>query len=174
MRDSNNYEPNAGEIFSPEQVIHAQDKTPQEAESLLVVMEQQETMDNPMARELRTALRQRGAVLTRLNDIYTHVPEAWRRRQLIGRLTDIRRSPGGGGGGSVWGSGLSTEEIEWQVKMAEKYGTGAKIPENEGKAREAARAGGQNTPVCCGGCAARCLPNRLETLVTLPIPRREL
>lgn len=67
-----------------------------------------------------------------------HVPEAWRWHQLVEKLEKIRLSPGGGGGG-VWGHGLSTTEVEWQVEMAEKYGPTAKLPEHEIKAREAAR-----------------------------------
>jgi metal-responsive CopG/Arc/MetJ family transcriptional regulator len=121
-----------------EQVIHAQDRSPEEAERLLAVMEQTHSLDEPMAREFRTALRQRGAALIRLRDILEHVPEAWDRKRLIERLTEIRRSPGGLGVG-VWGAGLSTEEIAWQIAMVEKYGGSTKIPVDEIKAREAAR-----------------------------------
>ena len=35
--------------------------------------------------------------------------------------------------------GLSTAEIDWQIRMAEKYGDNTKPPEKEIKAREAAR-----------------------------------
>jgi len=77
--------------------------------------------------------------MIRFWDLLRHIPEAWRRHELIEKLSKIRASPGGGGGGTVWGKGLSTEEIEWQIKMAEKYGVG-KMPEKEAAAREAARA----------------------------------
>ena len=119
-----------------EQVI--QSHNPEEAESLLASLETLHGAEEPMNREWRTALRQRGAAVLRLWDILMHVPEAWRRYQLIERLVKIRRSPGGGGG-RVWGAGLSTDEIEWQVKMADKYGIGAHYPEAETAAREAAR-----------------------------------
>jgi len=123
-----------------EQVVHAQDRSREEAEGILAAMEQSERMNNPTTRELRMALMQRGAVMIRLWDILTQVPEAWRRHQLVEKLTKLRHSPGGSGGGSAWGCGLSTEEIEWQLSMAEKYGIGVNYPENEVKARETARA----------------------------------
>lgn len=121
-----------------EQVIHSQEHKPEEAESLLATMETWHHADEPMNRELRTALRQRGAAMIRLWDLLTHVPEAWRRHQLVEKLTKARLGPGGIGG-TVWGHGLSTEEVEWQVNMAEKYGPATKLPEHEVAAREAAR-----------------------------------
>ena len=42
-------------------------------------------------------------------------------------------------GGGVWGSGLSTEEITWQIAMAAKYGNGVQMPKHEIKARDVAR-----------------------------------
>jgi metal-responsive CopG/Arc/MetJ family transcriptional regulator len=123
-----------------EQIMQSQQYSPRQAEILLQGMEQSNLADEPMNREVRTAFRQRGAAMTRFWDLLRHVPEAWRRHQLVEKLSTIRASPGGGGGGTVWGCGLSTEEVEWQVKMAEKYGVGAKIPDKEITAREAARA----------------------------------
>lgn len=119
--------------------IREQDKNPnnKDAESWVHTFEHSTLVENPAGQEVRMAMRQRGAALNRLWDILEHVPEAWRRYKLVERLIGIRRSPGGGGGG-VWGNGLSTEEVEWQVQMHEKYGVG-KIPENEITAREAAR-----------------------------------
>lgn len=122
-----------------EQVIHAQNRSPEDAERLLAEMEESDRHDDPREREFRTALRQRGAAIIRFHDLLAHVPEAWRRYKLIERLTEIRRKPGGIGGGSVWGCGLSTAEIEWQVAMAEKYGDGGELPDHEIAAREAAR-----------------------------------
>lgn len=123
-----------------EKIVHAQDRNPKEAEGLLATLELEERANDPVARELRTALRQRGAALVRLWDILMYVPEAWRRHQLIEKLNRIRSGPKGLGGGPVWGAGLSTEEIEWQIQMAEKYGPSGPIPEEEVKARDAARA----------------------------------
>jgi hypothetical protein len=116
-----------------------QDQDPQnkEAESWLHFMESRISREDPMMREVRTAMRQRGAALNRLWDILTHVPEAWRRYQLVEQLTTICKSPGGRGGG-VWGMGLTTGEIEWQVRMHEKYGYGA-LPAEEIAAREPVR-----------------------------------
>jgi metal-responsive CopG/Arc/MetJ family transcriptional regulator len=124
-----------------DKLVRAQEQNPKdkEAEMLIHSWEHSALMENPMGREVRAAMRQRGAVNTHLWDILMHVPEAWRRYQLVEQLTQIRRSPGGGGG-YVWGAGLSTDEVEWQVKNAEKYGIGAKTPAEEVKAREAARA----------------------------------
>jgi hypothetical protein len=120
--------------------IREQDKNPnnKEAASWVHAFEHSTLIENPMGQEVRAAMRQRGAALSRFHDLLDHVPEAFHRSQLVERLTEIRRSPGGGGG-RVWGMGLSTEEVAWQVAMADKYGVGAKLPEKEIKAREAAR-----------------------------------
>ena len=74
----------------------------------------------PLLREVRNARIERGALKIQLDDLLRHVPEAKRRADAIEKLTAIRRQPGGGGGGSPWGCGLSTEEIEWQISMSEK------------------------------------------------------
>jgi len=121
-----------------DRIVQSQDHAPEDADTLLAIMEQTQQLDDPMQRELRTALRQRGAALVRLNDILAHVPEARRRRELIERLTEFCQDPGGLRVG-VWGAGLSTEEIEWQIKMVEKYGNGGKLPEEEIKSREIER-----------------------------------
>ncbi|MCU0772611.1 MAG: hypothetical protein MUE94_12710 [Verrucomicrobia bacterium] len=65
-----------------------------------------------------------------------HVPEAFERFQLVEKLAQIRRKRGGTP--AVWGAGLSTAEVQWQIEMDEKYG-GDALPEKEVKAREAAR-----------------------------------
>ena len=123
-----------------DKLVRVQEKNPndKETETLIHAWEHSIIMDNPMGREVRAALRQRGAIMIRLWDILSHVPEAWRRHQLVEQLTKLRRSPGGAGVG-VWGCGLSTREIEWQIQMAEKYGNGAKLPDEEIAARDAER-----------------------------------
>jgi metal-responsive CopG/Arc/MetJ family transcriptional regulator len=120
--------------------VRVQDQNPndKEAETMIHGWEHSALMEDPMGREVRAAMRQRGATLIRLWDILEHVPEAWRRHQLIEELTKIRRSPGGIGA-RVWGCGLSTREVEWQIQMAEKYGNGAKLPDEEIAARDAER-----------------------------------
>jgi predicted transcriptional regulator len=120
--------------------VRIQEQNPQdkEAEGMIRAYEHSTLMDNPMGREVRAAMRQRGAAIVRLSDIVQHVPEAWRRHQLVEKLTRIIQSPGGGGG-YVWGAGLSTGEVEWQVNMAEKYGRTKPYPEHEIKSREEAR-----------------------------------
>lgn len=111
-----------------DKVVRAQEQNPKdkEAEMMIHAWENSVLMDDPMGREVRAAMRQRGAALNRFWDILQHVPEAWRRYQLVEQLTKIRKSPGGIGM-SVWGHGLSTEEVEWQIKMNEKYGINAKL-----------------------------------------------
>jgi metal-responsive CopG/Arc/MetJ family transcriptional regulator len=123
-----------------DKLVRAQDQNPndKETETLIHSWEHSMVMDDPMVREVRTAMRQRGAIMIRLCDLLQYVPEAWRRHELIEQLLKSRRGPGGFGGG-VWGCGLSTREIEWQVQMAEKYGAGAKPPDEEIAAREAER-----------------------------------
>ena len=92
----------------------------------------------PLLREVRSAKIDRGALKIQLNDLMFHVPEAKRRADAIEKLAELRRQPGGGGGGSPWGHGLSTAEIEWQISMKEKYGA-QPYPKEEVDAREAAR-----------------------------------
>lgn len=121
-----------------EQVIDNQEHTPEQADRLLAFMEDRDRLADPMAREMRTALRQRGAAVSRLTDILENVPEARRRQELMDKLTEIHRGPGGLGGGN-WGLGVSNEEMEWQLAMIEKYGVGAELPAREIKAREKAR-----------------------------------
>jgi hypothetical protein len=111
----------------------------QEKEKLLQLIEESYKLyDEPMAREHRRLIVERGHATTRLMDILRHVPEARRRDDAAKRLTEIRRSPDGGGGGRAWGNGLSTDEMEWQIAMAEKYGNhAAKWPEELKKANSA-------------------------------------
>ena len=124
-----------------DKLVRAYEQNPKDKESgsLIHSWEHSVLMENPMGREVRAAIRQRGAMYIRFWDILEHVPEAWRRYELVERLTKIRKGPRGIGLG-VWGCGLSTEEIEWQIKMDEKYGASANIPEEETNAREQARA----------------------------------
>ena len=73
-------------------------------------------------------------------DILQHVHEAKRRDDLVNRLTEIRRLPASGGGGRVWVCGLSTDEVEWQVTMIDKYGVdSSKWSKDEVEKRDAAR-----------------------------------
>lgn len=118
--------------------IQEQNPDDEEAKSMVRAYEHSTVMDDPMTREVRAAIRQRGVLMIRLWDILEHVPEAWRRHELVEKLTRIRRSPGGGGG-YVWGAGLSTDEVEWQINMFEKYGRKLPLPEHEIKTREEAR-----------------------------------
>jgi hypothetical protein len=123
-----------------EKINLAELKDPEEREMVLQAIEESyKRYDEPMARENRRLIVERGRAVARLMDILQHVPEARRRDDAAKRLTEIRRSPGGGGGGPVWGCGLTTEEIEWQIAMREKYGSNP-IPKEEVEAREAARA----------------------------------
>ncbi|HTX21423.1 MAG TPA: hypothetical protein VMD27_06160 [Candidatus Aquilonibacter sp.] len=105
-----------------EKIVHAQDRKPEEAAMLVASMEQSERNDDPMSRQVRAALIERGTVKVRFDDLLRHVPEAKRRDDLLNRLTEFRSRPDGPGGGSVWGKGLNTDELEFQVKMSEKYG----------------------------------------------------
>ena len=115
-----------------EKLSLAELKDPKDKEMILRALEESYKLyDDPMVIEHRKLIVERGNAVTRLNDILHHVPEAKRRHDLVNRLTEIRRSPGGGGGGPAWLSGLRTDEIEFQVKMAEKYGpSAASWPEN--------------------------------------------
>jgi len=114
---------------------------PQERELLIQELEQSYKLyDDPMVREHRRLIAERGNATTRLMDILKHVPEAKRRHDATTRLTEIRRMPGGSGGGAAWLGGLSTEEIEWQVSMADKYGpNAANWPAEEKQAHESTR-----------------------------------
>ena len=88
---------------------------------LQAIEESYKNYSDPMAIEHRRLIVERGKATTRLMDILQHVPEARRRDDLVNRLSEFRHSPGGGGG-PAWGCGLSTEEIEYQVRMSEIYG----------------------------------------------------
>ncbi len=125
-----------------EKWIRAQEMNPkdQEAESMIHLLEESLFREDPMGRELRTALRQRGAAITRFHDLLLHVTEAWHRYKLIERLTELRKNSF-----PIWGKGLSTAEIKWQVTMNEKYGVDAQLPEEEVKARNEARRLEDNT-----------------------------
>jgi len=115
-----------------EKVSLADVQDPEEKEMLLQAIEDSyKNYDDPMVREHRRLIVERGNAVTRLMDVLQHVPEAKRRNKAVTRLTEIRRAPGGGGGGPAWLSGLSTEEMEWQIAMAEKYGAGKCPPEEK-------------------------------------------
>ncbi len=119
--------------------IRAQDKNPKdaEAESMIQALEHSMMTEDPMGRELRAAIRQRGAALTRFHDLLIHVPEAWRRYELVEKLAGQRKVAGAYA--VVWGAGLSTDEIEWQIRMTDKHGASANWPEKEIKAHDKAR-----------------------------------
>lgn len=107
-----------------------------EAEGFIHAFEHSMLLENPMGQEVRAAMRQRGTALTRFWDLLLHVPEAFERCKLVEQLIQIRRKRGAYP--IVWGKGLSTPEIRWQVEMDEKYGDNP-LPEKEAKAREEAR-----------------------------------
>lgn len=113
---------------------------PKEKESLLRTLEgSYKLYTEPMAIEHRRLIFERGDAVTLLKDILFHVPEAKRRHDLLMQLKEYREKPGGGGGGSPWGRGLTTEEIEWQVSMTDKYGVSAAVwPKGEVDAHNAA------------------------------------
>ena len=119
-----------------EKLSLAELQDPKQKEELLWSIEQSYKLyDDPAVREHRKLIWERGNATTRLMDILQHVPEAKRRADAAEKLTEIRRKPGGTGGGPAWLSGLSTEEMEWQIAMAEKYGPSiANWPEAEKKA----------------------------------------
>jgi len=109
------------------------------AQLLQAIEESYRDYDDPMIREHRKLIVERGNAVTRLNDILQHIPEAKRHYDLSKRLTELRRAPGGIGGGATWGRGLGTEEIAWQVSMHEKYGPkSAEWPKEEVDAHNAA------------------------------------
>jgi len=111
----------------------------EKAQLLQAIEESYKLYNDPMVIQHRRLIVERGHAVTRLNDILQHVPEAKRRDDLVNRLTEYRRQPGGGGGGRVWGCGLSNEEVEWQVAMYEKYGVpSGNWPKEEVQAHRAA------------------------------------
>ena len=119
--------------------LREQDKNPgnKEAGSWVRTFEHSMLLENPMGQEVRAAMRQRGAALTRFHDLLEHVPEAFERSKLVEQLIQIRRRRGGIT--AVWGMGLSTEEIAWQIEMEKKYGDDKPLPKKETEAREIAR-----------------------------------
>ena len=78
--------------------------------------------DDPMVKEHRRLIMERGNATTRLLDILQQVPEAKRHFDLGERLTEFQAQADGPGGGRAWGRGLSTDEIDYQVKMSETFG----------------------------------------------------
>lgn len=109
-------------------LYNSNDEIPPEVSKMML---NQSPDAEPLLREVRTAKIERGALKIQLDDLLHHVPEAKRRADAVEKLTTIRSQPDGSGGGSAWRSGLSTEEIEWQVAMAEKFGNHAsKWPED--------------------------------------------
>jgi hypothetical protein len=124
-----------------EKLSLAELQDPKQKEQLLWMLEESyKRQDDPTVREHRKLIWERGNATTRLHDILQHVPEAKRREELVNRLIEIRKKPGGLGYATVWGCGLSNEEIKWQVNMADKYGVdSSKWPKAEIDARDAAR-----------------------------------
>lgn len=105
-----------------EKLSLAEVQDPKEKALLLQAIEDSyKRHDDPMVVEHRRLIAERGHATTRLMDILQHVPEAKRRHDLVERLAQLRDSPGSGCG-PTWGCGLSTEAIEYQVRMSEKYG----------------------------------------------------
>jgi hypothetical protein len=97
---------------------------PKEREQILNACEESYRLyDDPTAREHRKLIWERATAAVRLIDILLRVPEAKRRAELIEKLAALDK-PGRPLGGTPWpwGHGLSTEEIEWQIAMHEKYG----------------------------------------------------
>jgi hypothetical protein len=119
--------------------LREQDKNPgnKETGSWVHTFEHSMLLENPMGQEVRAAMRQRGAALSRFHDLLEHVPEAFARFKLVERLIQVRRK--NGGITAVWGMGLSTEEVAWQIEMDEKYGGDKPLPKKEVTVRETAR-----------------------------------
>jgi hypothetical protein len=123
-------------ISEKENLANVQD--PEQKTRLLQMLEESyKQYDDPMVREHRRLILERSQALTRLNDLLENVPEAKRRSDLVNRLAEFRRQPGGGAGGRPM---LSNEELAWQVAMCEKYGADHTAwPEKEKMAHAAAR-----------------------------------
>ncbi len=106
-----------------EKMTLAQEQDPEKRERLIQALEESYKLyDDPMTIEHRRLIMERGNATTRLLDILQQVPEAKRRSDLVNRLTELRAQPDGPSGGPAWGRGLSTDEIEYQVKMFETFG----------------------------------------------------
>jgi predicted transcriptional regulator len=99
-----------------EKMSLADKKDPAEREMLLRGIEQSfNDYDNPILKENRRLVFERGEAVVLLKDILQHVPEAKRRHDALKHLTELRQLPDGAGGGPAWGRGLSTEEIQRQI-----------------------------------------------------------
>jgi hypothetical protein len=101
--------------------IREQDQNPRnkDAQSWVHTFEHSMLTENPTGREVRSAMRARGAALNRFWDLCQHVPEAFERFKLVEKLIQLRTKRGGYR--AVWGCGLSTAEVRWQIEMYEKY-----------------------------------------------------
>jgi len=123
-----------------EKLSLAELQDPSQRETIIQMIEDSyNRIDNPTVREHRKLILERGRATVQLMDILQHVPEAKRREKLVNRLIEIRKKPGGIGYAKVWGCGLSNEEVEWQINMADKYGVdSSKWPKAEIEARDAA------------------------------------
>jgi hypothetical protein len=75
---------------------------------------------HPEKRAAKVAMLERAMYWEQVWDLVSHVPEAQERKEVIEKLIALRIAakqwP------RVWGCGLRTSEIKWQVAMHEKYG----------------------------------------------------
>ncbi|MCU0783212.1 MAG: hypothetical protein MUF81_04020 [Verrucomicrobia bacterium] len=108
-------------------------------EGVLQAMEASHDLDaHPEKRAVKKAIAERAAFWIQVEDLVNHVPQARERKEAIERLIELRRSAKDWP--SVWGRGLSTEEVKWQVAMHEKFGPdAAKWPKAEIDKRETER-----------------------------------
>ena len=72
----------------------------------------------PEKRAVRQALREKGALQIQLEDLLQHCPEARERKETLEKLVTLARSVRGGWP-SMWGSGVSTAELQRQLGALE-------------------------------------------------------
>jgi predicted transcriptional regulator len=92
----------------------------------------------PEKRTVREALLAKGALEIQLADLLANFPGAAARQQAIQQLIELRRAAGFWP--KVWGCGLSTAEIQWEISMRERHGPdSAQWPKEEVERRERER-----------------------------------
>lgn len=84
----------------------------------------------PEKAEAKKAMLERYVYQKQVDDLVRHVPAARERKEAIEKLIKLRTEAGQWR--TVWGCGLSTEEIKWQIAMHENYGhDSTKWPKSE-------------------------------------------